>query len=111
MTAPYACRSPTSRAAAASLAPHLERLEAAVLAVIAETGGATADECDARLNLGHATTSARISVLAKRGVIVATDLRRLTRRGRAAVVYAVAPAPAVERSMADAEQLPFGGLR
>lgn len=80
----------TSAAAGASIVPHLERLEALVVACIRARGSACCDEVEADSGLSHQTTSARITTLAKRGILVATGETRRTRSGRRACAWRVA---------------------
>ncbi|MCX6553153.1 MAG: hypothetical protein NTY02_19490 [Acidobacteria bacterium] len=89
-TAPWSGRHPetiaTSRAAAESLRPDLTRLARVVVDAIGD--GSTCDEVERRTALPHQTVSARIRELAQAGRIVATSVRRPTRSGRFAVVWA-----------------------
>ncbi len=89
-TAPFASGSDTSRAAAISITPHLERLERSVLGIITafDERGLTCDELEENTGLSHQTASARINALyRKKGLIRDSGLRRKTRSGRCAVVY------------------------
>jgi hypothetical protein len=54
---------------------------------IKKAGGATADEVAAHFNVGHNTTSPRITLLIKRGLVRDSGTRRLTRASREAVVW------------------------
>jgi hypothetical protein len=80
----------TSNAAAASIEPHLPRLEQMVYDCIKGWGddGLTCDSVELMTALPHQTASARIKSLVDRGVIKDTGLRRQTRSGRMARVYA-----------------------
>lgn len=84
---PAVAASPTSVAAADSLAGSADALRARVLRHVRETGGATCDECEVSLGLRHQTASARIWELAKAGFIRDSGRTRKTRSGRAAVVW------------------------
>jgi hypothetical protein len=88
---PYVRHSNTSKAAAVSMASVAGGYEAMVLKHIRIKGwrGATSDEVCAALNLTHQNGSARVSTLAKKGLIVRSDRKRKTRSGRAAYVYIV----------------------
>lgn len=81
----------TSRQAAESVEPHLERLEEMVLNAILSNGGATCDEAEALTGLSHQTCSARFNALKGRGLIEQTASFRKTRSGRKACVYCVVP--------------------
>lgn len=63
-----------------------------IIAFMLRTGDATCDETEDRLGLIHQSASARFSELKRDGRILATGERRLTRSGRYAAVYRVAPA-------------------
>lgn len=80
---------PTSRAAAESLTPHVGRLEAVVLDAIRDAGhhGRTCDEVEQLAELSHQTTSARVRGLLDAGLIECSGLTRPTRSGRQARVY------------------------
>lgn len=56
---------------------------------IKKVGGATCDECEAALNMLHATCSSRITVLLHKNLIRDTGTRRETRTGTLARVYVV----------------------
>jgi hypothetical protein len=89
-TALYCPSSDTSQAAAASIEPHLDRLERNVLNIIRafEPNGLTCDELEWKTGLLHTTASARIhSLHHKKGLIHDSGIRRKTRSGRSAVVY------------------------
>jgi len=90
---PFARNSDTSRDAADSMRGHAADVRARVFDYIAACGldGATADEVLVALRLSHQTGSARVSELARDGVIVDSLMRRRTRSGRAAVVYKPSP--------------------
>lgn len=66
------------------------------LDAIIERGGSTADEVSARLNLPHQSASAGVTKLFQAGWIEDSGRRRLTRRGRAAVVWQVIHVPSGE---------------
>jgi hypothetical protein len=86
---PFARRSDTSRAAAASVEACTGSLRAVVLGYIADNGswGATCDEVEARSGLSHQTASARVNELRKLGAIVDSGRRRNTRSQRKATVW------------------------
>jgi len=96
--APYARYSSTSREAAESMQGVAKGYEAMVLDFIRERAhyGATADECLVQLGLTHQNGSARVSTLAKKGLIIRSKRadgafrKRLTRSGRKAFVYVAA---------------------
>jgi len=77
----------TSRDAAKSIAPHLERLEAEVLGWLRWHGGATADEIEQHTGLAGNTVRPRLVALRARGLVCDSGERRKTRSGRAAVVW------------------------
>lgn len=89
---PYARASETSKEAAQGMRKLAPSYEEQVLDFIRAQGlwGATADECLVALGLTHQNGSARVSVLAKKGQIVRTDRKRVTRAGRKAFVYVAA---------------------
>ena len=89
---PYARYSSTSREAAESMRNVAGGYEAKVLDYIRQTdrNGATADEVLHALGLTHQNGSARVSTLAKKGLIIKTARKRLTRSGRRAYVYVAA---------------------
>lgn len=66
------------------------------LDAIIERGGATADEVSARLNLPHQSASAGVTKLMQAGWIEDSGRRRLTRRGKSAVVWQVIHIPSGE---------------
>ncbi len=90
-SAPYISTSDTSRAAARSIEPSLQKLERLVILAITAAGGATSDEIEQATGLSHQCASARCSILKQRGVIRDSGLRRRTRSGRNAAVYEVSP--------------------
>lgn len=89
---PYARNAQTSRDAAVSMKEAAQSYEAKVLDFIRRQGtwGATADEVQGALRLSHQNGSARVSTLAKKGLIVRTGRKRVTRSGRKAFVYVAA---------------------
>ena len=89
ITAPFSHGSDTSEAAAASVQPHLGRLEKLVLDVIRSSGGLTCDEAEDITGLSHQTCSARFRQLTQRGLIEDSGVRRRTRSMRFASVYRV----------------------
>jgi len=89
LTAPFNSTD-TSQAAAASMEPHLGRLEELVFLAIKshDDKGLTCDEVEEVTGLNHQTASARIHALNhKLHRIHDSGLRRKTRSGRAAIVY------------------------
>jgi len=84
---PAIATSPTSVAAADSVAGSAQAMRQRVLRFIRETGGATCDEVERKLELMHQTASARIWELRKAGFIRDSGATRKTRSGRAAVVW------------------------
>lgn len=91
-SAPFVAHSDTSRAAAASMKPHLGRVARRVYDEIARRGadGATDDEIEEALDLTHQTASARRRELVQLDSVVDSGRRRATRRGRSAVVWIAA---------------------
>lgn len=75
----------TSHAAAA--AAHADAQRAACLAALRQQGGLTADEVDAYLHWRPTTAGRRLGELRALGLIRATEQTRLTRSGRAALVW------------------------
>ena len=55
-----------------------------------ESKGTTCDEAEIKLRMRHQTCSARFTALNKKGKIVDSTRRRLTRTGRRAIVWVVA---------------------
>jgi hypothetical protein len=90
--APFAAGSDTSLAAAISVQDDLERLERMVYNCIAMTGtcGITCDRIEAETGLSHQTASARVNALKRKGVILDSTRRELTRSGRPATLWIVA---------------------
>jgi predicted transcriptional regulator len=88
---PAVAASPTSVAAAESLAGSADALRARVLRHIREMGGATCDEVEKVLDMRHQTASARIWELRKAGFIHDGGRTRKTRSGRSAVVWEIRP--------------------
>ena len=89
---PHVRHSDTSYAAALSMKTVAKGFEWLVFKHILKTGwhGCTSDEACEALNLTHQNGSARVSTLAKKGMIIRTERKRETRSGRAAYVYCVA---------------------
>lgn len=88
-----------------------------ILTFIREQNGATVDEIEAALNLPHQTASAQVSHLRAPGPkqrLYASEEKRPTRRGRAAVVWKLGKgaslAPFVPPN-GPRDQLHFVGLR
>lgn len=81
--------SPTSVAAAKSIAHAIEYIEARTVSWLEEQGpfGGTADECEVALDLIQSTGSARFSELKSAGRIIRTPRKRKTRRNRSAAVH------------------------
>lgn len=88
---PYVRTSDTSRAAAESMAPHVETLRQLVFETIRKSGerGMTCDEVESALDLSHQTCSPRVKELADASRIVASG-KRPTRSGRSANVWRAA---------------------
>jgi len=91
---PFVAGSETSEEAADSMERAAPGYEAAVFGFILRRGaqGATSDEVQEALGLTHQNGSARVSTLAKRGLLVLNGVKRPTRAGRRAGVYVVAGA-------------------
>lgn len=87
--APFVRDSDTSQAAAESLSSEdLNRLQALILAHVADRGGgATCDEVEVGLHLRHQTASARIREMCLKDWLYDTGMRRPTRSRRTARVY------------------------
>lgn len=81
--------SETSRAAASAIEPRVGTLEAAVLAHVIACGyhGATDEEIADALDMTGSTERPRRVTLVRRGLLVDSTIRRLTRSGRLAVVW------------------------
>lgn len=79
----------TSRAAHKRIKPHKASARHRILAFLAK-GGRTVDELERFLGLRHQSASARMSELHKAGSVFDTGIRRLTRWGSPAIVWAVA---------------------
>ena len=77
----------TSRQAAASIKPHLSRLQVDILNLVIARNGVTCDEVERSLELRHQTASARIRELASSGLIQDSGTKRKTSSGRTAVVW------------------------
>ena len=88
-TAPHVPGSDTSRAAAQSMRPHLQGLQAEVYRRVEQAGpdGCTCDELEVAMQGKHQTISARVRELVQAGHIVDSGHRRRTRSGRTARVY------------------------
>jgi hypothetical protein len=82
--------SQTSADAAASIAPHLQRLEAVVIDTVRTLGSATSDDVERIAGLSHQTTSARFTALSRRGILIPSGETRKTRSGRKACAWRVA---------------------
>ena len=69
--------------------PKLARLQTSVLETLRtrRTHGATTDELEKALHLSHQTCSPRVLELRKKGLVVDSGRRRLTRSMRKAVVW------------------------
>lgn len=91
-SAPYVVGSDTSRRAAESIEDGLNQMQEQVLSAIrSDASGRTCDEVEHVLALRHQTVSARIRELACKSKIVDSGRRRVTRSGRAAVVWVSKP--------------------
>jgi hypothetical protein len=86
--APYSNDS-TSKEAAASIEPHLDRLEAVVVGAIDLYGPLACFEVEEKTGLEHTTASARIRTLVKKNRLRDTGHKRKTPRGRNAIVWAI----------------------
>jgi hypothetical protein len=86
---------PESTAAHASIADHKARILRQVIDYVTGrgAGGATCDEIEQALAMSHQTASARCTEAVARGLLVRSEVRRLTRSGRKAAVL-VAPVSA-----------------
>lgn len=89
---PAVAGSETSREAADSMVPHVNGLQAEVLATIKRSGnhGMTTDEVECALSGRHQTISARVRELALKKLITSNGDKRKTRSGRNALVWRVA---------------------
>jgi len=97
-SAPYVVGSETSKRAAESVEAGLNQMQEQVLAAIrSDASGRTCDEVERVLALRHQTASARIRELACKSKIVDSGRRRVTRSGRAAVVWVLKPCGSEER--------------
>lgn len=87
----HAKGSKTSKAAAESMKEKAPTLRAKVLDFIKKQRwrGATDDEIEVALDMRHQTASARRRELVLAGLVRATDMKRKTRSGRSATVWAV----------------------
>lgn len=83
----------TSQEALKSIGEDKARIRRDVLRFIRVRGphGATCDEVEVTLNLAHQTASPRVYELHKRGSIVDSGQKRVTRAGRRAIVWVVKP--------------------
>lgn len=80
--------SPTSRDAAAQIAPRAGTLRAAVLAALKDApGGLTDEELQTLLNMGASTQRPRRIELTQAGLVRDSGTTRRTRSGRQAVVW------------------------
>lgn len=88
-TLPYASGSDTSLAAAQSLERDVESLRGLVADFVRGRAllGATCDEIEAALDLRHQTASPRVYELEKQRRLYDSGQRRMTRSGRAAIVW------------------------
>jgi hypothetical protein len=87
--APAIRRSPTSRAAASSIAPALGALQGQLLRHVCSMGsaGCTDEEAQIALSMNPSTQRPRRIELARDGLIVDSGETRKTRSGRSARVY------------------------
>lgn len=92
-TAPYVPWSDTSKQAAASIEPHLARLERIVFEVVARAGavGLTAQEIEETHGIPGNTVRPRLVALCRKGMVRDSGERRNTRSGRRAVVWKITP--------------------
>jgi hypothetical protein len=79
----------TSKDAAETMKPKASALRLRVLAELQLRAdvGATCDELEQAMDLSHQTASARLREMALKGTIVDSGKKRLTRSGRAAIVW------------------------
>lgn len=82
---------PTSIAAAESIAGHLGRLELLVLRGIIGLNGATSEELEGALQLNGNTIRPRVVTLREKGYVKDLDGTRTTRSGRQAAVHVATP--------------------
>lgn len=80
----------TSKAAAAEIEPHLDRLEAEVFQTIQLRGPLACHEVEEITGLPHTTCSARIRALVLKNRLRDSGVTRKTPRGRSAVVWCMA---------------------
>lgn len=80
----------TSGQAWDSVLPHLGPVDGRILSMVRSMGGATTDELEWELNLRHQTASAQVRHLTEAGWLEDSGERRLTRSGRAAIVWRLA---------------------
>lgn len=90
-TLPSVRDSDPSTDAAESMVPHAPTDRRRVLDLISRLGSATCDEAELALQLRHQNASARFWELERDGKILKTETRRVTRSGRTAKVYILAP--------------------
>ena len=81
----------TSREAADSMAPHVNRLQAIALGAIHGAGdsGLTREEVSGTLGIDPAAIQPRVSELKRKGLIVDSGPRRFNRSGKRAIVWIV----------------------
>ncbi len=92
MGIPYIKGSPTSHAAALSIAPHAPPLRLQILKLITNAAdGLTDDEIEVITGLRHQTASARRRELVLSGHVVNSGARRRTTSGRTATVWIATP--------------------
>ena len=82
-----------------SIQEDIPRLERRVLSTIAKVqDGMTCDEVEVITTMTHQTTSATINSLGKKGLLKDSGKRRPTRRGRAAIVWALGDGKPVQKA-------------
>jgi hypothetical protein len=90
---PHVRNSPTSKAAAESMAKPAHAIRTKIIVWFKDVGtvGMTCDELEVAMDLRHQTASARIVELVASGHLVKTERTRLTRSARSAAVYVISP--------------------
>lgn len=96
----------TTVAARVSIHPHAKNLRQRVFLAIYEAGahGATLDELEVRLSLAGNTVRPRRIELQERGLVADSGRTRLTRSGRASVVWVI-PEPVYSNTTAHLKKI------